>query len=109
MHKSRNKPAMLKMKEELRKKGHNLTFTSYLPLAAGQSKANTVELQNAVRKVGRLEKRKGREVIPVPAGEPLFLFHDAKGKTEPVKTFYDSGCSHAVFRAGIPGGQLRGQ
>ena len=57
----------------------------------------------------RGEKKKGREVVPVPSGEPMFLFHDAKGKTGPVRTFYDNGCSHAVFKDGIPGGQLRGQ
>ena len=36
------------------------------------------------------------------------MFHAAKGKTKPVMTFYDSGCSHAVFKEGIPKEQLRG-
>ena len=49
------------------------------------------------------------EIIPPPEGEPMFLFHGAQGKTAPVNIFYDSGCSHAVFREGIPGKQLRGK
>ena len=109
LHKTKNKEAMEHMRQELQRRGHSLTFTSYLPLRDGQTSCNTVDLHKAVRKVERLEKKKGRTVIPVPSGEPLFLFYDVKGKNKEVKTFFDNGCSHAVFKEGIPGGQLRGQ
>ena len=94
-------------KQDLQQKGQTLSFTSYIPLKSGQDRYNAIELHNATRRVQRGEKNK--KIVPVPAGESLFLFHDAQGKFYPVKTFYDSGCSHAVFRDGIPGAQLRGQ
>ena len=49
------------------------------------------------------------EIMPPPEGEPMFLFQAIQGKTAPVNTFYDNGCSHAVFKAGIPENQLRGR
>ena len=41
-----------------------------------------------------------------PAGDPLFLFSYIHGKTRPVTIFYDDGCSHAMFKEGIPIGEL---
>ena len=49
------------------------------------------------------------EIIPPPEGEPMFLFHGAQGRTAPVNIFYDNGCSHAVFKEGIPGKELKGR
>ena len=48
------------------------------------------------------------EVKPPPEGEPMFLFFGAQGRTKPVNILFDTGCSHAVFREGIPGKELRG-
>ena len=107
LHKHKNKAAMEQFRKDMQRKGLSLTFTTYIPLKSFQT--NTQELNSAVRKVTRGEKKKGREIVPVPSGEPMFLFHNAQGKTKPVKTFYDTGCSHAVFKDGIPGQQLRGQ
>ena len=39
----------------------------------------------------------------------MFMFHATQGRTKPINTFYDNGCSDAVFLEGIPGEQLRGQ
>ena len=36
------------------------------------------------------------------------MFFLAKGKTKPVMTFLDSGCSDAIFREGIPAVQWEG-
>ena len=53
------------------------------------------------------------EVIDVPEGDPLFLFSYAVGRTRPINVFYDSGCSHVVFKNGVPGkngeGELDGE
>ena len=38
----------------------------------------------------------------------MFVLAPLKGITEPVLGFFDSGCSDAVARHGIPGGQLSG-
>ena len=49
---------------------------------------------------------KGAKVLEVPEGDPLFLFSMARGKTRPLNIFYDEGCSHCVFKEGVPGGEL---
>ena len=49
------------------------------------------------------------EVVPIPRAEPMFMYQALKGKTDPVNGFYDSGCSNACLRTGIPGAQLKGQ
>ena len=45
-------------------------------------------------------------MIDVPEGEPMFLFSSAVGKTRPINVFYDKGCSHVVFRDGVPQHEL---
>ena len=49
------------------------------------------------------------DIRPVPEGESMFLFFKAKGKINGVNTFFDKGCSTAVYREGIPGAELRGR
>ena len=106
-HKAENREAMDRFRRDLHRKGFSLALTS--SMSSMPSQQGTQMLNKAVRKIRRVEKKKGAEVVPVPEGEPMFLFHPTKGKTEAVNTFYDSGCSHAVFKQGIPGDQLRGQ
>ena len=49
------------------------------------------------------------DVVPEPEGRPLFLFFfAAKGRNKPVQVFFDSGCSDAVMREGIPGVEWQG-
>ena len=48
------------------------------------------------------------EVKPPPESEPMYLFFGAQGKTKAVNCMFDGGCSHAVFKEGIPGKELRG-
>ena len=52
---------------------------------------------------------KGVEVVDVPEGDPMFLFSFAVGKTRPINIFYDKGCSHIVFRHGIPRNEIEGE
>ena len=98
---------MVEFKKNLRKFGHNLAFPAALPLSPALTSHH--QLVQAVRKIRRTEKKKGGEVVPVPQGRAMFLFHATQGRTRPINTFYDNGCSDAVFLEGIPGGQLRGQ
>ena len=63
-------------------------------------------IEDATKKLK--EVAKGSKVVDIPEGEPLFLFSSAVGKTRPVKIFYDRGCSHVVFRHGVPGKELEG-
>ena len=54
----------------------------------------------ATKKLKQLAK--GAKVIEVPDGEPLFLFSTVVGKTRPLNCFYDRGCSHVVWKTGVP-------
>ena len=36
------------------------------------------------------------------------MFSYAVGKTRPVCVFYDDGCSHSMFKEGVPGVKLDG-
>ena len=103
-HRQKNRSSMEKFRQDMLRKGLTLAMTTHIPLQVTSAEATT-----AVRKIKRGQTKRGREIIPVPSGDPLFLFHATQGKTQPVNTFYDSGCSHAIFRDGIPGEQLRGQ
>ena len=63
--------------------------------------------QNQVRTaVEDLEQQVNKELIPVPDGQPMFLFFGAKGKTRNLMVFFDSGCSRFILRDCIPGKEL---
>ena len=106
VHKNDNSRHMEKFRQDLLRNGQSLGFTSNLPTNLLQTEH--CAFNAAVRKVRRSEKKKSVEIIPVPDGEPMFLFHGAQGRNRPVNTFYDSGCSHAVFKSGVPGTELKG-
>ena len=63
-----------------------------------------IDLKEATKKLRQVAE--GSKVIEVPEGEPLFLFSSAVGKTRPINVFYDKGCSHVVFREGVPQHEL---
>ena len=67
-------------------------------------------IKQAVRKMSRFNKKHDpeAETVSPPAGAPLFMFQPVEGLKNPVNMFYDSGCSDAIFRVGIPLKELRG-
>ena len=67
-------------------------------------KKNEKDLNEAKEKLKVAAK--GAEVVDIPEGEPLFLFSYAVGKTRPLNVFYDKGCSHIIFKDGVPGREL---
>ena len=68
--------------------------------SAAQGEKFDDTLRSATEKLKQLAK--GSKVIPVPEGEPLFLFSNVAGKTRPLNCFYDSGCSHIIWKTGVP-------
>ena len=106
IHRNDNAKKMEKFRNDLQRKGINLSHTSVEELGF-QSDVHAFNL--ASRKLRRTEKKKGTDIVAVPEGEPLFLFHGAQGKSRPINVFYDNGCSHAVFKLGVPGVELKGQ
>ena len=47
-------------------------------------------------------------IRPPPEGEPMFLFFGIQGRHRAVNAMFDNGCSHLMFKEGIPGKELRG-
>ena len=109
LHKRENRQQMERFKDDLQRRGLNLAFISNFVGFTSKPDAYA----QAVKKWKNYDKKKKKEnrseLVPVPKGEPLFLFHAAQGKTGPVNTFYDTGCSHAVLQADIPFTQLKSQ
>ena len=107
VHKQDNSKKLVKFRNDLKRKGISLGYTSIEDHSEFQN--NNQAFNAASRRLRRTEKKKGSEIVPVADGEPLFLFHGAQGRNRPVNVFYDSGCSHAVFKSGVPGLELKGQ
>ena len=106
VHKKDNEKHMEKFRRDLQRRGQNLGFVTHDNKELFQSDQHAFSL--AVRKMRRTEKT-ASGIVPVPEGEPLFMFHGAKGGHRAINTFYDTGCSHAVFKTGVPGTELKGQ
>ena len=79
---------------------------NYEAVAEGSKDEVTCCIKEATKQLK--EAVKGSTVFDVPEGEPLFLFSSAVGKNNPVKIFYDKGCSHVVFCEGVPDKELVG-
>ena len=47
-------------------------------------------------------------MVAEPKGRPIFMFFPVAGINKPVLTFFDTGCSDAVVREGIPGVEWKG-
>ena len=77
------------------------TTTTSIP---EQQQAMTVGYSASMQAMKKRLKQAGfkGELVPPPEGEPLFLFQAIQGKNNPVNVFYNKGCSHAVFREGVP-------
>ena len=67
-----------------------------------------VDAQKQLEELFEGSKNQGIEVVPEPRGRPIFLFFPVAGINKPVLTFFDSGCSDAVVREGIPGVEWKG-
>ena len=67
-----------------------------------------VDTAKVLKNMKRNLKKSGADLIPIPEGDAMFVLAPLKGITEPVLGFFDSGCSDAVARHGIPGSQLSG-
>ena len=62
----------------------------------------------AMKNMRRNLKKKGSEVVDIPEGVSVFMLAPLKGVTRPVNAFFDSGCSDACIRSGVPGNELHG-
>ena len=66
-------------------------------------------INDAVKTLEQAALNSGKELLPSPEGNPLFLFFGAKGKNRCLNTFIDSGSSGVLMKTGIPGVELPGQ
>ena len=79
-------------------------------ISCNNSTSDDIGTAKAFRAMKKRLKANGfkGEINPPPSGEPMFLFFGAQGRHRPVNIMFDNGCSHAVYREGIPGKELRG-
>ena len=93
-----NKNKLKKYAEKFAKKGFQFATVGVFGLTAA-----TLERSAAFED---LERQVTKELVPTPDGQPMFLFFSAKGKTRPLKIFFDNGCSRFIMRDCIPNVEL---
>ena len=65
-------------------------------------------VDSAVKSLEKQVSKAGKELVPAPDGNPLFLFFGAKGKTRSLNTFLDQGSSDVLMKEDVPGKELLG-
>ena len=81
------------------------------PVNTNTSSFNAKSSEDTVKVLKNMKrnlKKRGASLIPIPEGDSMFVLAPLKGKTRPVMSFFDSGCSDAVSLHGVPGSQLNG-
>ena len=89
-HEEDNKEKFAAANKKLSKHGLQVSHL-IICMTANLSSETTSAME---RLAGQVEK----ELLPVPEGEPMFLFFGAKGRTREIMTFFDTGCSKFVIR-----------
>ena len=125
-HEDDNRAQMQKFSDQLRtKSGIKLVFTAVIekeiPKTPEFSQPDILSthtyttdegrgIKRAVRNLHRFNKKRDPnvETISPPEGKSIFMFFGAEGISNPVYTFFDSGCTEAIIREGIPENELRG-
>ena len=106
-----NKTALEQDSKRLKTK-HGLDLCSYTAALDSTVEQGVEKVQNSVDSaVKSLEKqvsKAGKELVPAPDGNPLFLFFGAKGKTRSLNTFLDQGSSDVLMKEDVPGKELLG-
>ena len=100
-----NKAAMEQTGKGLKSK-HGLELCTHVEVMTCQPSLGSVD--SAALLLQEAARSSGKELLPSPVGNPLFLFFAAKGKTKAVQTFVDSGSSDVLMKDGIPGNELPG-
>ena len=117
-HHDENKEAMERFGEQLRSKAgfrlvHIAVFSDPATSIASPisyHSTNSGGIKKAVKTMKRFNKRHHKEVetLNPPEGTSIFMFLGVQGRTRPVYTFFDSGCSEAIFKTDIPDNELKG-
>ena len=112
VHAARNVSKMEKHVKEMLNKGITMGLVS-IPVVNTATINNITQLNTMDQAIRQLvedgiKKPECRWVNEPPKGSPMFLFTRCKGKKNGVNLFFDKGCGTAVFRKGIPGGELEG-
>ena len=98
-HSEDNKSKLKDAAKSVSKHGLKLAFLGTLSLT-------TITSPEIAAATESLEKQVNKEMMPVPEGQPMFMFFGAKGKTRTLMVFFDSGCSRFIMRECIPGKEL---
>ena len=106
-HTEDNSEKLIKTEKYWKSKGKTFSYTvSMSSMFSTSAASSNFQTDDEATKRIRDAVPSGLPIIAPPEGEPIFMFSYAKGKTRPVTVFYDLGCSHAMYKEGIPGGEL---
>ena len=105
-HSEANKEKLQKTEKWWKSKGK--TFSYSVSVSSVFSTSADVKTDDEATKRMREAAPAGLPIVAPPPGDPCFLFSYVKGKNRPLLNFYDPGCSHAMFKEGIPGKELDG-
>ena len=97
-HSEDNKSKLKDAAKNLERHGLRLAFHGTISISA-----NSAYVQSASCS---LESQVDKELLPVPTGQPIFMFFGARGKTRSLMTFFDNDCSRFIMREFIPNKEL---
>ena len=103
-----NKKALENESKRLKSK-FGLDFSHITVYNAQTCREHGESFDKAVKTLQKAAADAGKELIPAPEGNALFLFFGAKGKTRCLNTFMDSGSSGVIMKSGVPGTELPGR
>ena len=89
-HEEDNKEKFTAANRRLSKHGLQVSHLA-ICMAANMSSESSSAMKKLANKIDK-------ELLPVPEGEPMFLFFGAKGRSKEIMTFFDSGCSKFLIR-----------
>ena len=105
-HQTENRPFLQKYSEIVAEKG----ITFHIGIACTTPITSLNMATHSAKNVRKLNVGldKNSTLLPVPSGNPMFMFCTVAGKSRDVNIMVDCGCSHACFKHGAVIHQLNG-
>ena len=59
------------------------------------------------KKREEMEEGDAAKILGIPEGDPMFIFCMIQGRTRPLRSFMDGGCSSWLAKNGVPENELK--
>ena len=60
-----------------------------------------------LKKREEMEGGDAAKILGIPEGDPMFIFGMIQGRTRPLRSFMDGGCSSWLAKNGVPENELK--